>query len=107
MIERTLALLKPDAVQRSLVGEIIGRFEKTGLKIVGIKMVYPNEKLVGDHYPADEDWLINVGIKQKESYKKKGIEIKQSEKELGLKVREYLMDYLRLSPIIAIVLEGH
>jgi nucleoside-diphosphate kinase len=45
-MERTLILLKPDAVKRGLVGEIINRFEKTGLKIIGMKMVSPDE----DHY---------------------------------------------------------
>jgi nucleoside-diphosphate kinase len=50
MIERTLVLLKPDCVQRSFVGEIVQRFEKTGLKIVGMKMVWIDKKFAKDHY---------------------------------------------------------
>lgn len=50
MIERTLVLLKPDAVQRGLVGEIAQRFEKAGLKIVGIKMVQVDKKFAREHY---------------------------------------------------------
>ena len=50
MIQRTLILLKPDAVKRSLVGEIIQRFEKAGLKIIGMKMVWINEEFSKKHY---------------------------------------------------------
>lgn len=50
MIEQTLVLLKPDAVQRSLIGEIISRFEKVGLKIIGIKMVHASKELTSKHY---------------------------------------------------------
>lgn len=49
-IERTLVLLKPDAVQRGLCGEIIGRLEKSGLKIAGMKMLKMNEELARRHY---------------------------------------------------------
>ena len=50
MIERTLVLLKPDAVQRGLVGEIIQRFEKVGMKLAGIKMVLVDQKFAREHY---------------------------------------------------------
>lgn len=49
-IERTLILFKPDAVQRGLVGEILTRFERVGLKIVGTKMVAPDDKHLFTHY---------------------------------------------------------
>ena len=49
-IQRSLVVLKPDAVQRGIVGEIIQRFERVGLKIVGMKMVNPDEKLYRMHY---------------------------------------------------------
>ncbi len=61
MIERTLAIIKPDGVQRGLVGEIISRFEQAGLKVVGMKMVWPDQELVGKHYTADEAYLQSVG----------------------------------------------
>ncbi len=50
MIERTLVLLKPDAIQRGLVGEILQRFEQRGLKIVGMKMVWLNREFTEQHY---------------------------------------------------------
>ena len=51
-MEQTLVVVKPDGVQRGLVGEIIGRFEKTGLKIVAMKMIWVDKELVGKHYPC-------------------------------------------------------
>ncbi len=48
--ERTLIIIKPDAMQRSLVGEIIGRFERKGLKIVGLKMLQLSDVLLQEHY---------------------------------------------------------
>jgi nucleoside-diphosphate kinase len=50
MMERSLVILKPDCVQRNLVGEIISRLEKKGLKIVGIKMVHLSDEVLKEHY---------------------------------------------------------
>lgn len=50
MSERTFLLLKPDAVQRGLAGEIISRFEKKGLKLVGLKMLSVSRELAEEHY---------------------------------------------------------
>lgn len=49
-MERTLVLIKPDAVQRDLVGEIIRQFERKGLKLVGIKMLTLSDELLDEHY---------------------------------------------------------
>lgn len=49
-MERTLVLLKPSTVQRALIGEIIGRFEKKGLRIAGMKMMWLDEKILEEHY---------------------------------------------------------
>lgn len=48
--ERTLVLIKPDGVQRALIGEIIGRFERTGLKLVGMKLIRVTESMAAQHY---------------------------------------------------------
>lgn len=48
--ERTLILIKPDGVQRGLVGDIVGRFERTGMKIVGMKLMQMTEQLAAQHY---------------------------------------------------------
>ncbi len=48
--ERTLVLIKPDALQRHLLGEIIHRFERKGLNIIGLKMLFMDEKMMHAHY---------------------------------------------------------
>ena len=53
--EKTLILLKPDALQRSYLGEIIARFERKGLKIVGLKMAKPTEAIWDEHYKHHKD----------------------------------------------------
>ncbi len=50
MIEQTLVLIKPDALQRNLIGEIIVRFEKKGLKIAGLKMLHLSDVILEEHY---------------------------------------------------------
>ena len=83
-IQRSLVVLKPDAVQRGIVGEIIQRFERVGLKIVGMKMVNPDEKLYRMHY---ED-------------------IGQMITRRGEQAFRYNVEYMMTGPVIAMVLEG-
>lgn len=107
MIEQTLILIKPDGVYRSLIGSVITRFENAGLKVVGIKMLKPDPKFVGMHYAADDEWLKAVGTKAKASYKEKGVDVKESEIEIGHKIRQQLIDFLANEPTIAMVVEGN
>lgn len=53
-MERTLILAKPDAVQRGLIGEIIGRFERRGLKLIGMRFLQMSDELAGRHYAVHE-----------------------------------------------------
>jgi nucleoside-diphosphate kinase len=76
--ERTLVLIKPDALQRNLLGEIIGRFERKGLKIIGMKMIHMNEVLVKEHYGKYEDKPFFEDLK----------------------------NYISSSPLVAVVLSG-
>ncbi|HLD27800.1 MAG TPA: nucleoside-diphosphate kinase, partial [Patescibacteria group bacterium] len=55
IMEKTLIILKPDALQRSLIGEIITRFEKKGLKIVGLKMMELDDLKLEEHYEHHKD----------------------------------------------------
>jgi nucleoside-diphosphate kinase len=74
--ERSLVIIKPDGVQRSLIGEIIKRYEQVGLKLVGLKMVIPTEEMATDHYykVGGEAWLEAVGAKARAAYEKKRTE---------------------------------
>ena len=70
-IERTLVILKPDAIQRSLIGEIIKRFEGLGLKFSGIKLILPTSETIERHYTVDPDWRKLQEKKQKKQKKNK------------------------------------
>lgn len=107
MMERTLVVLKPDAVQRSLIGEILTRFERTGLKIIGLKLVHATKDVAGEHYADDEEWLKSVGAKAKKAYESKGVKNTETELEIGQRIRQQLMDFISMSPSVAVVIEGH
>jgi nucleoside-diphosphate kinase len=83
-MERTLVLFKPDAVKRGLVGEIITRFEKSGLKIVGAKMLTPTEEQYHHHYETISKLISRRG---EEAYKRNA-------------------QFMMTGPVIAMVLEG-
>lgn len=103
-MERTLIILKPDTVQRSLVGEIVNRFEKVGLKIIGLKMVLPDEGLVKKHYP--DDLIPSVGNKTKKDWDSYGVEYTESAEEIGRMVVNATRDFMQIGPVIVAVLEG-
>lgn len=62
--EKTLVLLKPDAIQRGLIGEVIARFEKKGLKLVGMKMMQLEEAVLREHYAHIADKPFFPGVSQ-------------------------------------------
>lgn len=107
MIDRTLVIIKPDGVYRSLTGKIITSLEDAGLKLVASKMVTPTQEMAGKHYVADEAWLQNVGEKAIASYKEKGVKVKDTPKEIGMRIRQYLLDYFTSGPVVAMVFEGN
>ncbi len=106
-MERALVIVKPDGVERSLIGNVVSRFEAAGLKVVGAKMLLPDEEKTGRHYAEDEPWLLSVGKKSKQSYMEKGIETKESEREIGMKVRSLLISEFMRGPVFAFILEGN
>jgi nucleoside-diphosphate kinase len=103
-VERTLVILKPDAVQRAIAGEIITRFERAGLKIIGMKMMVPEMELLKQHYP--DDLIPIVGNKTKEDWDAYGVEYSESIEEIGQMIVEATRKFMQSAPVIAIVLEG-
>lgn len=63
-MERTVILLKPDAIQRGLIGEIIGRLERKGLKMVALKMMTASDSLLEEHYAHHKDKSFFEGLKK-------------------------------------------
>lgn len=105
--ERTLVIIKPDGVQRSLVGEIIGRFERVGLKLIGMKFMVPDAEAVETHYTLDPSWKRKVGEKAIESYKKKG-ETPPSDnpEDVGNAVVTRLKKYMTSGPTVVMAWQG-
>ena len=83
-MERTLVVFKPDAVQRGIVGEVISRFEKVGLKLVGMKMLTPTQ----DHYFHHYETIGQVITRR------------------GKEVFDMNLDYMMMGPVVAMVWEG-
>lgn len=78
MSERSLALIKPDAVEKNLIGEVIGRYEKNGLKVTALKMLKVSEEFAGIHYSHLQ----------------------------GKVFYQELIDFITRSPLCAVVLQG-
>ena len=105
--ERTLVLIKPDVLQRQLVGEILTRFERKGIKMTAIKMVNATKEQVGEHYIDDEAYLIETGEKAKKGAMARGEDVsKWNSLEQGKKIRQRNINYLTCGPIVAVVFEG-
>ena len=111
LIQKTLVVIKPDSVKRGIIGEIISRFERAGLKIVAMKMVWLDRKKAEEFYYADDNWLVSVGNKTLTRYKEMGLDPKEEfgtddPKIIGKTIREWLINFITSGPVVAIVLEG-
>lgn len=112
MKEKTVVLIKPDGVKRGIVGEIISRFEKSGLKIVALKLVWVDKELVKKHYPDDRiEFLKGMGEKTLATYEKFGKDPKEElgtkdAVEIGRMVNQWNIDFLSSGPVLAILLQG-
>jgi len=109
--ERTLVLLKPDAVQRGLTGRILARFETAGLKVVALKMVHPSREHAEAHYPNTPEWIEGMGRKTLETYRDQGLDPLEEvgtddPMAIGEMVKGWNVDYLSSGPVVACVLEG-
>lgn len=105
--EQTLVIVKPDGVQRALVGEVIKRYEHCGLKLVALKMVIPTKNLALKHYSIDPEWAIKSGTKTFESYKAKGLPLPGKDPvEFAQGIRRKLTEFMSSGPVIPMVWQG-
>jgi nucleoside-diphosphate kinase len=105
--ERTLVVIKPDGVQRTLIGEIIGRFEKLGLKLVAMKMLVPTAEHIEKHYTLDPEWKRITGEKRIKVAKEKGEKLWTDDPlKITDKVLEVLIKYMTSGPVVAMVWQG-
>jgi len=108
--ERTLVIIKPDGIQRSLIGEIVRRYERTGLKLIALKMTIPSEEMAIKHYyeVGGDAWLEEVGRKARAAYEKKGMQSPfATNMENGKAVMMSNAKYLSSGPVIAMIWQGN
>lgn len=105
--ERTFVILKPDAVQRSLIGDIICRIEKTGLKLVALKMVIATEEQLWQHYQKDEAWFSSKGQRIVDERQAAGLPIEKDAVEYGKDIVRALVKFMSCGPIVPMVWEGN
>jgi len=111
-MERTFVMLKPDCVQRGLVGECVSRLERAGLKLVAAKMVRVQKGFVEKFYPSSEAWLRTVGQKTLDNYRHYGIDPAKAvgtadALKIGKAVKKWLVDFVSSGPVVAMVWEGN
>jgi nucleoside-diphosphate kinase len=105
--ERTLVIIKPDGVQRTLIGEIIQRYERVGLKLVAMKMLVATPEQIEKHYTLDPNWRRITGEKRIKAARDKGQEPPSEDPlEITRIVLDGLKKYMTSGPVIAMVLEG-
>lgn len=105
--ERTFVIIKPDGIQRNLIGEIIGRYERIGLKLVAMKMLVPTADMVSKHYTLDPGWFEAVGQKSIKGFLDKGLTPPTNDpQKLAEDILNRLVKYLTSGPVIAMVWQG-
>ncbi len=105
--ERSYVMIKPDGIQRSLIGEIIKRIERTGLKIVALKMFVPSEDQCWSHYNKDDAWFLKKGTNTVEFRKKAGLPVEKEAIEYGKDIIGALVKFMTSGPVVGFVVEGN
>jgi len=105
--EKTLVIVKPDGVQRGLIGEVIKRYEQCGLKLVALKMIIPSKKLALAHYSTDPEWALKTGTKSIEAAKARGqILFTDDPIVYAESIRATLKSFLSSGPVVAMIWQG-
>ncbi len=105
--ERTLVILKPDAIQRGLIGEIIKRIENTGLKLVSLKFILATPEQCWQHYNKDEVWFQSKGDVVVANRKSANLPIEKEAIEYGRDIIAALVNFMTCGPVVAMIWEGN
>ena len=105
--ERSFVAIKPDGIQRSLIGEIISRLERTGLKLAAIKMVVPTEDQCWTHYQKDDAWYLEKGTRTIKMKENMGDKVEKEAIEYGKDIIRALIKFMTSGPVVAMVWEGN
>ncbi len=106
-----MVLVKPDGVRRGLTGEILGRFERVGFKIIALKLIWVDRGHVAQHYKNEKEYLTSIGERTLADYKKYGFDPNESlgtkdAYKIGQMIRRWNMDALTDGPVVAVLIEG-
>ena len=105
--EKSLVIIKPDGVQRSLIGQVVTRLERVGLKLIALKFQIPTPSQARAHYTIDPDWIEKVGKKSIAGLEKMGQDITGLDPfHIGNKVLIRLEKYLSSGPVVIMVWQG-
>jgi nucleoside-diphosphate kinase len=107
MLEQTFVMLKPDTIQRSLIGELMQRIERTGLKLVALKMLRATEAQLTAHYGKDDAWYLEKGTKRAKLLAEAGKPVDKEPIEYGKDIVRGLIKFMTVSPMVAMVWEGN
>lgn len=105
--ERTFVIVKPDGVQRGLVGEIIKRYERTGLKLVALRFGVADEKKFWEHYNKDDAWYLEKGTRILEDKKANNLPADKEPLEYGKDIIRQLVKFMTSGPVLMMVWEGN
>ncbi len=105
--QRSLVLIKPDGIQRSLIGEIVGRIERTGLKFVAFKFLVPSREQLITHYNKDDAWCLAKGARIAEDLKAHGLPVTKEPLEYGRDIIELIVKFMTSGPVLAFVVQGN
>ncbi len=111
-IQKSFVMIKPDGVKRSLVGEIVRRFEQVGLKLIYARLFLATREQAKNNYPGTKEWLVGMGEKTISGY---GGDIERVKNDMGTADRlelgeiiySKLVNYLTSGPMLAMVWEGN
>ena len=105
--ERTFVIIKPDGVQRGMIGEIIKRFERTGLKFTAMKFLVPKAEQCWAHYNKDDAWFQAKGEKIVKGREEMNLPIEKEAIEYGRDIIGQLVTFMTSGPVLAMVIEGN
>lgn len=105
--ERTLIIIKPDGVQRSLMGEVIKRIERTGLKFVAFKFFVPSRENLITHYNKQDEWFLRKGTRIVEDRKAHGLPVEKEPIDYGKEIIDLIVKFMTAGPVLAAVVEGN
>jgi nucleoside-diphosphate kinase len=115
-MEKSLVILKPDTIERKLVGTVISRFEAAGLDVVASKVVKPTDEQIDKHYQIDNaDYCTSIGCKSasipvityQEAITTYSLERAEELKNMGVSVLGWNRDYMKRKPLISFIVQGN